>query len=137
MSSSRLLKRTTRSSKRALTVPEDSKPKRQRLAAKVQKQPAPLFSLVQHSELWFADGNIVLATEHTCFKVHRSQLARFCIVFEDMFSQPSGGPDQEIMEGCVVVRMPDGDEDLTNFLQAMYNGWCTPFLCLSTHPTSH
>ena len=62
-----------------------------------------------------------------CFKVHRSQLARFCTVFEDMLGVPSGGPDEELIEDVVVVRMYDDAKDLTNFLSALYNGWTFNF----------
>ena len=61
------------------------------------------------------------------FKIHRSQLARFCTVFEDMLGVPSGGPDEEMIEDVVVVRMHDDAKDLTNFLSALCNSWSLDF----------
>jgi hypothetical protein len=128
---------TTRSSKRSLTVltpdsEEEKPPKRQHVQA---QHVVPLNELFKHPELWLTDGNIVLAAGNMCFKVHRSQLARFCTVFEDMFGAPSGGPEEETMEDCVVVRMPDDVADLTSFLEAIYNGWYAPLFLRFLHTT--
>ncbi|KAG0698779.1 hypothetical protein DFH29DRAFT_990994 [Suillus ampliporus] len=40
------------------------------------------------SDIWFADGNIVLIADSAAFKVHHGQLERHSEVFRDLFSVP-------------------------------------------------
>ena len=73
------------------------------------------------SEFWFSDGNVVLETGSTLFKVHRGQLARHSEVFESLFSVPI--PDGEKhFEGCPVVELHDTPSDMFYFLRALYDG---------------
>lgn len=97
-----------------------------------------------HSDLWFQDGSVILATETTLFRVHISVLSRHSLFFRDMFrlpqpsphsasSQPSFGADDLELEWedlgmqcgesrCPVVQLHDSAEDLAYLLFALYDG---------------
>ncbi|TDL18485.1 hypothetical protein BD410DRAFT_793190 [Rickenella mellea] len=79
----------------------------------------------QHPNLWFDDGSVVLSSEQTLFRVHRSVLSFNSTIFRDMFSLPPGedaGEDPEdTWEGLPLVKMHDDDEDIANFLTALYD----------------
>ncbi|KAI0259377.1 hypothetical protein BC834DRAFT_906593 [Gloeopeniophorella convolvens] len=85
--------------------------------------------LVQHSDLWFCDGSVVLQAECTLFRVHKSQLARRSIIFRDMFTLPQPTVTtahatlaEETYEDCPIVRLHDSAEDVANLLLALYDG---------------
>jgi hypothetical protein len=78
-------------------------------------------SALVRSELWFADGNIVLLSGITGFKVHRGQLERHSQVFSDLFALPQPS-DQELFEDCILVELHDCPSDLLYFLRALYDG---------------
>ncbi|PIL26473.1 hypothetical protein GSI_12231 [Ganoderma sinense ZZ0214-1] len=76
--------------------------------------------IVRHSEeLWFGDGNVILAARHTGFRVFRSLLATQSTVFAEIFASSSSGSDPEIFEGCPVVRVSDTPEDIAHFLRVL------------------
>jgi hypothetical protein len=85
----------------------------------------------RHHDLWFSDGSIVLRARDALFRVHKTQLARRSIVFNDMFAMPQpqgdegekGGEDaEERVEGCAVLELYDDPDDLASMLTAMYDG---------------
>ncbi|KAI0697613.1 hypothetical protein BC835DRAFT_1270241, partial [Cytidiella melzeri] len=67
-------------------------------------------SIVQHPNIWFEDGNVVLVAKSTGFRVHRGVLARHSDVFRDMFlvPQPANG---EMLQDCPVIRLADDNPD--------------------------
>ncbi|TCD63777.1 hypothetical protein EIP91_004960 [Steccherinum ochraceum] len=75
----------------------------------------------RHPELWFDDGNVILAVKGTLFRVYRGILSAESPVFRDMFStgQPGEG---EMMDGCPVVHLQDALEDVVKFLQLLFKG---------------
>ncbi len=84
----------------------------------------------QQEELWFSDGNVVLAatTDSTdnvtvkLFQVHKSQLARHSKVFEDMFNLEEGlEPSSELLQGLPLVHLTDGAGDVKRMLDSIYN----------------
>lgn len=77
-------------------------------------------SATRHPDLWFDDGSVVLEVETTLFRVHRSALSSHSTVFADMFSIPQP-PDQETIEGCPVVKLPDSASGVACLLEAIYN----------------
>jgi len=75
------------------------------------------------SEYWFQDGNIVLQVENTLFRVHQSILSRESQIFKDTFSMPQvPSQEDELIEGCPVVRLSDTAEDMGNIISLLYDG---------------
>ncbi|KZP13134.1 hypothetical protein FIBSPDRAFT_798094, partial [Athelia psychrophila] len=72
------------------------------------------------SDIWYEDGNVILQAGGTQFKVHRSILAENSTVFKDMFSFPQPpSANQELLEGCQIVRLSDTAEEVRCILQAI------------------
>ncbi|KAH8826503.1 hypothetical protein DL96DRAFT_1711073 [Flagelloscypha sp. PMI_526] len=70
------------------------------------------------TDLWFDDGNLVIKASNRLFKVHRGTLAAQSPVFADMLSLPPS-QDQEILDGCPLVEMPDEPMSVEFFLRAI------------------
>lgn len=72
-------------------------------------------------KFWFEDGNIVLVTGDTAFRVHRGILAKSSAVFKDLFelSQPTDG---DTIEGCPTIPLSDTPTDVSGLLDALYHG---------------
>nr|GAT54869.1 predicted protein [Mycena chlorophos] len=70
--------------------------------------------------LWFSDGNIVLQAGNRQFKVFQGILGARSPVFRDMLAIPQP-EDAERIDGCPVVQLPDGPEETTSFLSAIYD----------------
>ncbi|KAF5340602.1 hypothetical protein D9611_007345 [Ephemerocybe angulata] len=92
---------------------------------------------ITRSDIWFRDGNIVLQTEGTQFKVHQGFLEKHSSVFADMFSFPQPeGEGESTVEGCHVVQVYDTPEDIELLLLALYDQLyrkqgCIPFKTIS------
>ncbi|KDQ62527.1 hypothetical protein JAAARDRAFT_121290 [Jaapia argillacea MUCL 33604] len=73
---------------------------------------------------YFGDGNVVLLTEQdgVAFKVHGGVLARHSEIFQSMFEFPQPAWNSETFDGCPVVRMHDIPLELSNLIQALYDG---------------
>ncbi|KAJ3808681.1 hypothetical protein EV368DRAFT_84280 [Lentinula lateritia] len=67
------------------------------------------------SDLWFSDGNLILETESSLFKVYSGLLARKSSVFRDMFTFPQPNDHKDVP----TVRLYDSTEELTWFLKAI------------------
>ncbi|KAJ7213122.1 hypothetical protein GGX14DRAFT_620272 [Mycena pura] len=80
------------------------------------------------STVWFEDGTIILEAEGSRFKVFKGILAANSTVFSDMLvvgSNPAN--NDEMVEGCPVVRVYDTALDLMHFLKALhYVGYYDP-----------
>ena len=71
----------------------------------------------------------MLIAESRSFRVHKSVLARTSDFFRDMFSLPQPPPaqgdgedeDPEMTTQCPVIPTSESAEDLTHFLDAVYN----------------
>ena len=70
-------------------------------------------------DLWFEDGNIILETGDTRFRVYRGVLVKNSSVFRDILSIPQSS-NEELLDGLPVVRVHDSSEDMTSFLGALY-----------------
>ncbi|TDL16717.1 hypothetical protein BD410DRAFT_795113 [Rickenella mellea] len=77
----------------------------------------------RHPDLWLDDGNIILATDLSIFRVHRSMLSKNSSVFADMFSmpQPMNSLEEPSVEGLPVVVLTDNDADVTHLLNFVYD----------------
>ncbi|KAJ7435940.1 hypothetical protein FB451DRAFT_1571260 [Mycena latifolia] len=70
-------------------------------------------------ELWFEDGNLVLQAGNSQFRVYRGILAARSPVFQDMLSFPQP-PDSELVDGCPLVCLPDAENEVAEFLSAIF-----------------
>ncbi|TDL26984.1 hypothetical protein BD410DRAFT_783106 [Rickenella mellea] len=77
--------------------------------------------LVRHPTLWFEDGDIVLTTNVTLFRVHRATLALHSPVFADMLSMPQPEGVETPLDDLPVVELSDKDAEFTHLLQYFYN----------------
>lgn len=92
----------------------------------------------RHPDLWFRDGNIVLATHTLLFRVHKSILSMHSSVFRDMFELAGiescvvgdGGEkdamgrttEHEMYDGVPLVSLPsDEGVDVEELLLAVYD----------------
>lgn len=77
----------------------------------------------QSKEIWFEDGNIVLQTESTLFKVHQGVLARHSSIFFDMFSVPQ--PTTDMPHEAQIVQLQDWRQiSKSCWRPCMANGSC-------------
>ena len=77
---------------------------------------------VRSPDYWFEDGNIVLQAENTQFRIHKGILARHSSVFKDMVGIPQPSTSEEdLVEGCPLVRLSDAAKDWTNVLSIIYD----------------
>ncbi|KAJ7039060.1 hypothetical protein C8F04DRAFT_1086976 [Mycena alexandri] len=76
---------------------------------------------IMRSEIWHADGSIVLQTENMQFRVHWSVLAMHSSFFRDMqgLPQPSDRTEPTI-DGCPVIELQDAAIDVEHLLKAVY-----------------
>ena len=67
---------------------------------------------------------MVVESEKTQFKVHRSLLSQSSSVFRDMFTFPQPlDPLEELVEGCPVVRLTDSKVDVEHVFDALFRPW--------------
>ncbi|KAH9949643.1 hypothetical protein B0H21DRAFT_727805 [Amylocystis lapponica] len=67
----------------------------------------------RHQDYWFEDGNVIIASRDTGFRVHSSVMSRNSQVFRNMF--------QPYIADCPVYWVPDSVVDLTNLLSVLYD----------------
>ena len=73
-------------------------------------------------ELWFEDGNIILASHDTEFCVYKGPLMKHSPVFQDMLSLPQPDCVCTGLTSPVVIRVSDSSQDLRHFLRALVAG---------------
>lgn len=76
-------------------------------------------SVMQSKRVWFDDGNVVLQAENVRFRVHRSILSKHSPIFANLFTFPHPVTETTV-EGCPVVHLHDGYQDVEHFLLAVY-----------------
>lgn len=78
----------------------------------------------RHDTYWFSDGNVILKTDATLYRVHKSVLAFNSSFFDALFDIPSSsdaGNPEESMDGWPVVQMVgDLDEDVECVVRVLY-----------------
>ncbi|TDL16681.1 hypothetical protein BD410DRAFT_776883 [Rickenella mellea] len=75
----------------------------------------------RHLTLWFDDGNIILTTNASLFRVHRCLLSMNSPVFADMLSMPQPEHVEDGYEGFPLVEISDNDTDFTHLLCFFYD----------------
>ncbi|KJA26651.1 hypothetical protein HYPSUDRAFT_198909 [Hypholoma sublateritium FD-334 SS-4] len=90
--------------------------KRKRTADTVAEAEGPI---ARSTRFWFDDGNVILQSENTQFRVHRSILATHSEIMKNCFSfvQPDDAP---AVDGCPLVLMPDSAKDIDNLCAILY-----------------
>ncbi|KAH8100859.1 hypothetical protein BXZ70DRAFT_132766 [Cristinia sonorae] len=83
--------------------------------------------LIKSTEVWYADGDIILRGDSTLFRVSRRLLTKNSRIFEDLFDipQPDVGclseDSDDVMEGCLVIQVFDPPDHLEGFLKGLYD----------------
>lgn len=78
--------------------------------------------LPRHEDLWFEDGNIVVAVSDLSFRLHRGVLARHSSIFKDMFQLPQAA-EVPMAHRCPAVQLHhDRGADLIVLLTLLYDG---------------
>ncbi|KAI1792763.1 hypothetical protein LXA43DRAFT_842242, partial [Ganoderma leucocontextum] len=72
---------------------------------------------VNHSTLYFDDGNVILTTGRTLFCVHRSLLSKHSPAFRELFEQ-----EHDRFRGLIQIPMEETPEDLEALLGVIYDG---------------
>ncbi|KAI1786586.1 hypothetical protein LXA43DRAFT_51311 [Ganoderma leucocontextum] len=72
-------------------------------------------------DFWFDDGNIVIIADRTCFRIHRSVLARHSDVLADRLGLEHG-PRDNTADGCPVIHVADSARSFKGLLSLLYPG---------------
>lgn len=72
-------------------------------------------------KVWFADGNVILQTSTTRYRVHRTVLAAHSSIFKDMFEVSQPDEQSEMLDACPVIHVSDSTEDWDEFLPLLYH----------------
>ncbi|KAG8817801.1 hypothetical protein FRC18_000343 [Serendipita sp. 400] len=75
----------------------------------------------RHHNLYFEDGTLVMQVENAIFKVHRSLLAQYSTVIQNMLSVPSGQPPQDSTDEKPLVMSGDSVAGWELLLGLQYN----------------
>ncbi|TRM56275.1 hypothetical protein BD626DRAFT_520041, partial [Schizophyllum amplum] len=70
--------------------------------------------------LWFEDGDIIIAAQSRRFRVHKAFMSLHAAVIKDMLSFPQPA-EQESTEGVPIVTFPDDERDMEYFVRAVYD----------------
>lgn len=78
---------------------------------------------------WLYDGNLVLAVDGGCFRVHRVVMSSASRVFHDMLSSPqiTRSTDRKF-DGCPVLTLHDSPQEVQIVLKTLYARPCVPEL---------
>ncbi|KAL0572671.1 hypothetical protein V5O48_009295 [Marasmius crinis-equi] len=77
-------------------------------------------SVQKSSDIWFDDGNLIIASEHVYFRVYKGIITHNSPVFADMVQLPQPRNVEEF-EGCPVVRVHDTPTEIMHFLKALHD----------------
>lgn len=77
--------------------------------------------LKQSTAIWFEDGNVILQTQDTLFRMYKGILSRESPVFKDMFSMPQSSTTTQSCHssGCPLVTIWDDPSTMELFLVAL------------------
>ncbi|KAF5321589.1 hypothetical protein D9619_000365 [Psilocybe cf. subviscida] len=73
-------------------------------------------------QFWFGDGNIILQTQTTQYRIHRGVLSFQSSMFENMFAMPQPEQSAQLsLQGCPVFPVTVSAEDWDALLGLLYN----------------
>ncbi|KAL1752146.1 hypothetical protein FB107DRAFT_293389 [Schizophyllum commune] len=75
--------------------------------------------IFEYRDLWFEDGNLVIQTGRTLFRVHKGVLCFHSNVLRDLASLPAPASLDEY-DGAQLAAFPDDAQDMHHFLRAIY-----------------
>ncbi|TFK61515.1 hypothetical protein BDN72DRAFT_849592 [Pluteus cervinus] len=70
--------------------------------------------------LWFPDGNIIIQADATCYRLYQGILAQQSAYFGRILA-PGEAEKLPVVDGCRLVRLEDGVQDVTPFLKALFD----------------
>lgn len=73
-------------------------------------------------DLWFEEGNVIIAAEGLSFRVHSGILARHSEVFRELLSAAALRDLPQSLEGCPVLRTQDKGAHLQRLIGIIYDG---------------
>jgi hypothetical protein len=73
--------------------------------------------LTNHPTLYFEDGNVILKTGCTLFRVHRTILSKHSAVFRDLLAQ-----NTQTLCGFPSLIVDDDKDDMENLINTIYDG---------------
>ncbi|EPS99145.1 hypothetical protein FOMPIDRAFT_44312, partial [Fomitopsis schrenkii] len=92
--------------------------------------------LLNHPTLYYDDGNVILRSKSTLFRVHRSILYKNSPVFRELFERRED-TQPETLRGCMHIALDDSKEEVEALLNVIYDGFHNDFpeLNVITFPT--
>ncbi|GJF00083.1 hypothetical protein PsYK624_163620 [Phanerochaete sordida] len=77
-----------------------------------------------HPELWWSDGNVVVAAVDLSFRVHASILRRHSSIFAELLDKAPDavGEVHEAFDECQILRVQDKGADLAEMFSVLYDG---------------
>jgi uncharacterized OsmC-like protein len=76
--------------------------------------------MVQHSEMWFDDGTIIIQAEDTQFRVYKGTLCRVSSVLREQVESMEALKDKN---KCPILRLVDSATDVAHVLRAIFDRW--------------
>lgn len=76
--------------------------------------------MVQHSEMWFDDGTIIIQAEDTQFRVYKGTLCRVSSVLREQVESMEALKDKN---KCPIFRLVDSATDVARVLRAIFDRW--------------
>lgn len=77
--------------------------------------------LLNHPTLYYDDGNVILRSKSTLFRVHRSILYKNSPVFRELFERRED-TQPETLRGCMHIALDDSKEEVEALLNVIYDG---------------
>lgn len=76
-------------------------------------------STARSQEIWFDNGDLILHADDALFRVHSSILSKHSLTLDGII-RTANKIEEDMYEGCPVIRMQDTGLDLSALLRAMY-----------------
>ena len=68
-------------------------------------------------DLWFADGNVIIKSQATRFRIYKGPLCKFSPVFRETLSLPQPCVGHDDSSNVAEIELDDSPEDLRHFLK--------------------
>ena len=78
------------------------------------------------SDIWFADGNIIVQAESTQFRVYKGTLCMSSEIFKTAIASMD---ENRTVDGCPLLYLSDLSVDITYLFRAIFDRWYGVSLC--------